>query len=309
LQPLVIPYHREGMVASLNRRLLERTVAGWLSTPPSKRVLWTFSPVTYGLHRHAASTIYHCVDLLAEIPGYDRVAIAQGERTLALAGARAIASSRIVRAHLEAAGLRDVLLWENVADVELIEAHSATQLRQPDHVVFAGNLTALKVDFELLSELVTRVPRLHLNLAGPLAEGGGNPPPMALFDAHPRVHYHGTLAPQQMAELFGRCTVGLVPYRENAYTAGVFPMKLFEYLAAGLAVVTTALPSLPPIDHVERSESTDDFVATVDRRACCPSPDIERQRVENAREHSWAGRGRDAYELILAELRMTGAIK
>ncbi len=307
LQPVVVPYHRPGAVASLNRRLLERTVGHWLSQPPSTRVLWTFSPVTYGLHRRAAATVYHCVDLLAEIPGYDCVAIALGEEALARSGARAIASSRAVAAHLESVGFREVLLWENVADVDLIEAHSSGQTREADHVVFAGNLTALKVDFALLAELVTRLPRLHLELAGPLAEGGGKGPSPGFIDGHPRVRYHGTLSPVQMAELFGRCTVGLVPYRDNAYTSGVFPMKLFEYLAAGLAVVSTSLPSLPSMAHLSRCETTTAFVAAVDRYARCAPGDVVRDRVEIARGHSWVRRGNEAYELILEELRGVGS--
>jgi teichuronic acid biosynthesis glycosyltransferase TuaH len=307
LQPIVVPYHRPGAVASVNRRLLERTVAHWLSQPQSKRVLWTFSPVTYDLHDRAAATVYHCVDLLAEIPGYDRVAIAQGERALAHSGARAIASSRVVAAHLESVGFRDVLLWENVADVDLIEAHSSGQPRAADHVVFAGNLTPLKVDFELLAALVTRIPRLHLELAGPLAEGGGKGPPPGFMDAHPRVHYHGTLSPVKMAELFGRCTVGLVPYRDNAYTSGVFPMKLFEYLAAGLAVVSTSLPSLPALIHLERCETTESFVAAVDHHARCAPDDVVRERIASARAHSWVRRGSEAYELILEELHGVGS--
>ena len=37
-----------------------------------------------------------------------------------------------------------------------------------------------------------------------------------------------------LAREVGRSTVGLIPYQVNDHTAGVFPMKVYEYLAAGL---------------------------------------------------------------------------
>ena len=51
--------------------------------------------------------------------------------------------------------------------------------------------------------------------------------------------------------------VGLLPQLINEYTQSMFPMKFFEYLAAGLPVVSTALPALrefSSIHNVARDE-------------------------------------------------------
>ena len=42
----------------------------------------------------------------------------------------------------------------------------------------------------------------------------------------------------------GALDIGLLPLLINDYTRAMFPMKFFEYLAAGLPVVSTALPAL-----------------------------------------------------------------
>ncbi len=44
--------------------------------------------------------------------------------------------------------------------------------------------------------------------------------------------------------------MGLIPARINDYTSAMFPMKFFEYLAAGLPVVATPLPALEPYGSV-----------------------------------------------------------
>ena len=300
ITPKVIPVHRlTWPTARLNRRLLERGVAEWLARPSEERVLWTFSPVTYGLHEQAARTVYHCVDLLEEVPGYDRVAIRQGEAALAAAGVAAVASSRVVREHLVDVGFRDPLLWENVADADLISRLASQETARTNHVVFAGNLTPLKVDFPLLLSLADEHPELTLELAGPAAEGGGDASAVDQVRNHPRIRLHGALTPQDMARLLGQCTVGIVPYVDNRYTSGVFPMKIYEYLAAGLAVVSTNLPSLAAVGEIKIAADRGSFIRAVAELAgSTPSEAQVRSRQRVAAANSWAVRGRQALDLV-----------
>jgi teichuronic acid biosynthesis glycosyltransferase TuaH len=81
VSPLVVPLHRRP-TRMLNRSLLRRATASWISSP-RPRVLWTFTPVTYGLENEADVVVYHCVDLLAAFPGVDGVAVRRGEQHLA----------------------------------------------------------------------------------------------------------------------------------------------------------------------------------------------------------------------------------
>ncbi len=43
---------------------------------------------------------------------------------------------------------------------------------------------------------------------------------------------------------------GLIPYARNELTNSIFPMKVYEYLAAGLPVVATPLPALEGVEEV-----------------------------------------------------------
>ncbi|MEV0427128.1 glycosyl transferase family 1 [Micromonospora sp. NPDC050495] len=304
VSPLVVPLHRTP-TRPINRALLRRATAAWLASS-RPRVLWTFTPVTYGLEEAADVVVYHCVDLLATFPGVDAVAVARGERTLSTRTAVAIATSTAVRDHLVAAGFPRIELLPNVADVSVFTAASRPAAERRPAVLFSGNLTVHKLDVGLLESVATAL-RGHgeLLLAGPLAAGGGS------FDAELRrledlgARHVGVLTPDRLAELAGTCAVGLIPYEINDYTRGVSPLKCFEYLSSGLAVLSTPLPAATELartnPHVTVAEG-DDFPARLPD-LLRPVPDtVLDDRMASAAEHGWSGRGALLRELLESEL-------
>jgi teichuronic acid biosynthesis glycosyltransferase TuaH len=297
VSPAVIPIHT-GPTQTLNRALLQRQ-RPW-RTPSD--VLWTFTPVTYGLEQRSAASVYHCTDLLAEFPRIDRDAVDDGERRLALAGALAIASSAPVAEHLHRQGFAKVLRWDNVGDTETFERHVRHDLpchRRPS-VIFAGNLTDHKIDGPLLVSLAAalRDRAIPLLLAGPIADGGGT---FAIADELRMLgaDFLGCLTPDALAAACATATVGIIPYAHNRYTAGVNPLKTFEYLASGLACVSTRLPALtahsPDVTLVDDHQR---FVETVLDAVAVPDPATVARRQAIARDHSWTGRGQQARDLV-----------
>ncbi|MEV6817008.1 glycosyltransferase, partial [Micromonospora sp. NPDC051296] len=304
VSPLVLPVHRRP-VLPLNRALLRRATGDWLASP-RPRVLWTFTPVTYGLEAAADLVIYHCVDLLATFPGVDGVAVGRGERSLSSRTAVAIATSEAVRVHLAAAGFPRIELLPNVADVSVFTGASRPATERRPAVLFSGNLTVHKLDLRLLESVATALRgRGELLLAGPLAAGGGS------FDAELRrleelgARHLGVLTPAQLAEVAGTCAVGLIPYAINDYTRGVSPLKCFEYLSSGLAVLSTGLPSVTELartnSHVTVAEG-DDFAARLVELLQPLTDTVLTDRMTSAAEHGWEGRGAVLRTLLETEL-------
>jgi teichuronic acid biosynthesis glycosyltransferase TuaH len=235
--PFVIPFHAYALVRLLNHWLIRTSIMPRL---PKRYTLWTFSPLTYGLEAGADRVIYHSVDLLHSFPGVPEKALLAAERRLIARADYVIASSKGVAEHLRSQGAAP-LLWENVADIGLFyRSRSPKRVRR---AIFVGNLTPTKVDFGLLEALISR--GIRIALAGPTSIDGSSLHPALerLLDS-PLVEYLGVLSQDEMAIEIGRSWVGIIPYHVNDYTAGVFPMKVYEYLAAGLQVVSTQLPSL-----------------------------------------------------------------
>lgn len=299
--PLIVPIHNRATRA-VNGRLLERTVRSWVDDADRPRILWTYSPLTYGLEGPADHVVYHCVDLLGAYPGISAELIDRTERELARCDVTAIASSGVVREHLERTGFTNVIEWPNVADTEPFRRLPVGAERIPRRVVFGGNVTPYKVNLDLVERLAQEVPGIDLVLAGPMDVGGAGEwsDPRRLRDLG--VTLTGTLTLPQLADLYATATVGIIPYLQNDYTHGVNPLKLFEYLAAGLAVVSTPVPSVASqaMDQSDLRVEGDAamFIAAVDELAVAPSAKLLNRRRNLADDNSWIKRGAAARLLV-----------
>lgn len=294
ISPLIVPIHQRPTRLP-NRLLLQRAVAEWRRSP-SPRILWTFTPVTYGLEQYADFTLYHCVDILQAFPGIDASAVSAGERNLAERADLTIGTSQAVTAHLTDVGFTEVLTLPNVAEIDVFSAASQPAAQRLPAALFAGNLSPHKLDFELLRALTTALQgHGELLLAGPIAAGGGG------FDrelAHLEglgARYLGVLTLDQLAAVAGTCSVGLIPYALNDYTAGVSPLKCYEYLSSGLNVVSTPIPDVVQAaratQHITAASSTGDFVGQVLATIRPGTDDVIEARVRYAGDFGWRSRG------------------
>jgi glycosyltransferase involved in cell wall biosynthesis len=297
VSPLVVPVHR-APTRPLNRALLRRATSAWLHGP-GPRVLWTFTPVTYGLEAAADIVVYHCVDLLGTVPGVDSVAVERGERRLAGQTPLAVATSTAVADHLAALGFPRVIRLPNVADVAVFAAASRPASERRRAVLFSGNLTAHKLDVALLESIASAH---ELVLAGPVAAGFEAPPRRP---EPPGARHVGTLPPDGLADLAGTCAVGLIPYALNDYTRGVSPLKCFEYLASGLAVLSTRLPAVEELArdnrHVLAADPADFATRLAELLDDVTDARIAERRASAATQ-GWSERGRVLRELLAGEL-------
>ena len=83
---------------------------------------------------------------------------------------------------------------------------------------------------------------------------------------------------------------GIIPYAINPLTSSVFPMKVYEYLAAGLPVVATPLPALEGVEDVVIAGDAEGMAAALDRELAADTPELRAERSRRAAGHSWDAR-------------------
>jgi hypothetical protein len=239
LNPWILPFHNFMIIRIINELLMSIFCTIKIRNR-HKALLWTFSPVTYGLQHYFPKVIYHSVDFLETFPGVSHKIIIDSELQLLKSVDLVFASSTPIKDKLEKFSPCDVILLENVADTSVFYNKNSTRLFD---IVFAGNLTPHKINFKLLESLAAE--KVQINLAGSESSDGSNSRYLHnLLSNYPNVSYLGELSPSALNELFNKCKIGIVPYKVNSHTEGIYPMKIHEYGAAGLTVVSTGLTSL-----------------------------------------------------------------
>ncbi|GAA3633422.1 hypothetical protein GCM10022200_15670 [Microbacterium awajiense] len=167
------------------------------------------------------------------------------------------------------------------------------RIPQP-RAIYVGTIDD-RVDVEGLAVLASARPDLHIVLLGPAPEIGY----VAALGAHPNVHVHPGVGRAEVVAALRNCQLSLLAHRRTDLTEAMSPLKVYEYLAAGLPVVSVDLPPVHGIsERVLFVESTADTARRVDEALALGSAS-ESERTAFLAENSWEARHRAVVDLVL----------
>ncbi len=113
------------------------------------------------------------------------------------------------------------------------------------------------------------------------------------------VQFVPAVPPAELPDFLQKMHVGLIPFQKNEQTRAIYPLKINEYLAAGLPVVTTDFADLSAFAGVVRVAKTHAaFVHAL--RESLGEKDLasEQRRISVARGNSWGKRGEVLADVI-----------
>ncbi len=201
------------------------------------------------------------------------------------------------------ASARDVRYVPNACDADLFAQgrgaawpEALREMRRP-LLGYVGTLSHW-VDLDLVAELAADHPDADIAMVGPVENVDIRP-----FMGLPNVHYLGPVPYVQVPTFVNAFDICLIPFKANALTADVDPVKAYEYLALGKPVVAVGLPELRRHGHlIYLAESRDDVSRALSMaleevaRGGRPALAAARQRV--AFENTWEARVEMVAELI-----------
>jgi glycosyltransferase involved in cell wall biosynthesis len=298
LSPLVLPLHGRPWMRRLNAALLRRQVRAAVRRLRFARpVLWSYVPQAEALVDVLAPerVVYHCVDDIAAQKGVDAAAFREAEARFArradlvLASAPALAERmRALNPHVvDAPNVADTALFATALEPGPVDA-PLDALPRP-RIVFAGAVVPTKVDVGLVRSLAAARPGWSIVLVGGVGLGDPAADVSSLRDA-PNIHLLGRRPYDRLPEVLRGADAAIIPYAVNELTRSVFPMKVYEYLAAGLPVVSTPLPALAGLEDIAFAADAPEMVAAIEAALEADDPSRRRARSERARGHSWERR-------------------
>ncbi|MFC5285846.1 glycosyltransferase [Actinokineospora guangxiensis] len=157
---------------------------------------------------------------------------------------------------------------------------------------FFGGLDDYLVDFDLLERIATDIPEASLVLVGDTSIS------MERFAKHPNIHWLGFKPYAQIPGYGSGFDVAIMPWLDNEWITHANPIKLKEYLALGLATVSTDFPEVRHYaDRITIAQGHDAFVKAVRDvldNGGLSTPDGRRASVLSS---SWDSRARQLMDL------------
>ncbi len=291
LAPFVIPIYGNDVIRRANTAILSWQIRRALPSH-ARPILWIFLPAHVGLvgRLNEKLVIYHCVDEHAANPNVPAVQVAkQEQRLLKLADAVLTTSSTLYES--KRAFNSNTFYLPNVADTAFF-AHAPRNGVQDMNDIprpiagFVGNITAYKLDFELIRAVAEQNPDCSFVFIGPIGRGDPSTDVRALTSLK-NIHLLGPRSYEQLPQYVKAFDVCLIPFRLNDSTRGTLSMKFFEYLAAGKPVIATNLPTLAEFsDYYYCIRSASEFSAILSK-AIYEDSSHRARRVEIAQKYSW----------------------
>lgn len=95
------------------------------------------------------------------------------------------------------------------------------------------------IDYDYLFELIEINKDLEFLIVGGVLDNRANK-----LKSFKNVTMTGQVPKDDLQKYLEKMRFGLIPYKVNEFTKGVFPTKLFEYLGAGVPVISTPIPEV-----------------------------------------------------------------
>jgi glycosyltransferase involved in cell wall biosynthesis len=295
--PLVLPLPGSALARAINRQILRATIRALRFRLGIDRFeLWTFLPNTgdYVGTLGEELAVYYCVDEWSMFSYLDRTATVAAERRLlervdavfAINPALAEAKRAINRATFVSPHGVDHALFARALDPALAVPADLAALARP-RIGFYGTLRDW-VDLELIAHVARARPAWSIVLIGQVLADVSAVRDLA------NVHLLGQKRHDELPAYCKGFDVGMIPYRIDERMTFVNPLKLREYLSAGLPVVSTPVPEVVRYAHLCRiADGPTSFVAALDAAVTEATPAARRARSEAMEKETWAARVAD----------------
>jgi len=240
--------------------------------------------------------VYHCYDKYDRYIGVPKDA--QRETWLARKAVLCIAASSMLGEHLQTLGARRVHVLRHGVDIEMfrpgLEPPAALAAIPRPRLGLVAKLNEV-LDVETLEHLALQKPEWSLVLVG--GTFYTDPARAARFEALcrlPNVFHVGAQPAAVVPQWLAGFDVGLICYDPDTWGPYNQPIKLYEYLACGLPVVSTDIRAARELgDLVEVCGCRNDWVPALERALASRSPAAIEGRLDYARANTWEKRVKD----------------
>jgi glycosyltransferase involved in cell wall biosynthesis len=293
LTPLVVPLPSSALSRRLNRWLVSLQTRWILRKLPRHRQVWSFTPDIGPLLGAFGEelVVYYCVDEFAAFTGYDIEVTRRLDRELCKAAHLVITTSQTLYESKKPFNPSTIyvphgVLYKHFAralDPEFPVADDLKTLPRP--IIGYYGLIQDWQDLDLLGEIARRRPNWSIVLVGKVQAD------VERFRAIENMHFLGQRPHAELPRYSRGFDVAVIPHKVNELTKNMNPIKLREYLAAGLPVVSSPLPEVRVYEpEVRLAEGVEEWIARIEEAIADRGPEADHRRSSLVAGEDWSVR-------------------
>lgn len=239
------------------------------------------------------AVIYDCCDEFPQWAKYEHKMVESADHLVATAE---VIQTRLSLAYPE----KKITLIPNGADTSFFQIpyqERPSDLPSGPIVAYIG-AWAYWVDHALFTKLATVFPHVQfISIGAPYGDTHD-------YSNLPNVHILGEKPHDQLKRYLPYIDVALIPFQYHPITLATNPIKAYEYMAAGVRVLSTALPECILMEpHITTATTHDDFINKLSLMLNNPDNQDQRlARIAYAQQNRWVDRGIQADQVIQSTL-------
>ena len=238
--------------------------------------------------------IYHCYDEIKGAPLWNKKHGVELEQVfMKMADAVIVTSQGLYESKKDEC--RRCYIVKNAVKAELFRKGFVDKVQDENKTVgYVGTIDD-RFDLELLQFLFTTMPQIEFVFVGRIVSERTE----AVLRQFINVKLEGAKQPDDLPPYLKTFSAAIIPFKSDDLTRGIYPMKINEYLAAGLPVVSTRFGDLSDFESVIRiADGNESFEQYLNDEIITDSSDKRKTRLELAEGNTWEKRAGELSAVI-----------
>ena len=244
--------------------------------------------------------IYYCVDEHSGFAGVDELNLTELDKGMIKLANVIFCSARILceknkeenpNTHYMPHGVHYDLFASTLSDVVQV-APEIVRLRNPV-VLFFGHISYDWIDTDLAKYIASEKPDWSFAYVGRYSMAKDE------FKGYPNIYLLGEQAFERLPSFCKGADMAIIPFVYSDLTKNCNPLKLREYIAAGLSVVSTDIPEVRSFgDMVYVGRNKEEFLQALERAFEERNPERNRLLSLAMNKESWDQRVKEIFDII-----------
>ena len=307
IHSIALQYNNRLIIALMNRIIKERKISNYI-------FINSFNPVYLSKitqHIQPAFSVYHSRDAIEEL----KREWLNSENDCVQAYDMAMASSKKLCRNLSERNSRPINYFPNGGDCQLFKKAIGNELPIPIElaeintpIIGYTGAVCQRIDYELLEKIAFSHKDKTIVLVGPRRDKANT---LIDLDSISNIVFIDSKKIDELPAYLSCFDCAIIPFVKNNLTAGIYPLKINEYLAAGRAVVTTNFSEdiSDFTDQVYLANNHEEFLQMVEMAVKDNCFDKVNNRLRAAETNSWEHRVEFFWQLAWESYQKKSALE